>query len=83
MNARTGIAQPILNHSVLGPNDDGVFLVVYACAHTSELTQVCECSSKESADTEADRLNREQLAKEEVIQMERQLRGFRRIVHGR
>lgn len=82
MNAMSDLPQPILRHSVLGPYEDGSFLVVYACDHTRELTPVCECSSRESAEKEASRLDAEQLLKEEAIQMERALCGFRRMVSG-
>jgi uncharacterized protein with PIN domain len=82
MNAMSDVPKPILGHSVVGPYDGGTYLVVYSCAHTSELTAVCECSSKESAHKEVDRLNQEQLVSEEAIQMERALRGFRRMASG-
>jgi hypothetical protein len=70
-------SQPLLEHSVLGPFGDGTFLVVYACAHTRELTSVMETSSRKTAEREAIRLNAEQLAREQMIQMDRRLRGFR------
>lgn len=71
--------RPILLHSVIGPYEDGSYLVVYACDHTNELTAVCECSSLESAEKEAARMNAEQVRKEDAIQRERELCGLRRM----
>lgn len=69
-----------LNHEVLGPRKDGRFFVAYQTPGCSVMTIVCDCRTEGQAAQEAERLNREQVAKEVAIEMERRLCGFRRMV---
>lgn len=69
----------MLNHSVIGPRRDGIYIVGYPTPGCDVMTVACECRTEEQALSEATRLNHEQIDREEQIQRERELRGFRRI----
>lgn len=67
----------MLNHSVIGPDPDGFFLVVYptpGCMYA--LTVVRACRYEDQALMEVDRLNNEQLRREQAIRRDRELRGL-------
>lgn len=67
----------MLTHSVLGPYEDGSFLVVYPTPGCSSVTIASECRTKEQADSEADRLNHQQLMRAKEMRWLRELRGLR------
>lgn len=52
--------------------------VTYATPGCNVATVACACRTGAQAETEAAQLNLDQVTREEVIQRERELRGFRR-----
>lgn len=54
----------MLIHHVIGPGKHGNFLVVYTRPHCRQLVAVLDCLGQPEAEREADRLNREQAAKQ-------------------
>lgn len=71
----------MINHIAIGPLPDGSFAAAYQTPGCGAMTLASMCSSMGQAAREADRLNVEQHRKEDVIQSDRTLRGFRRIVN--
>jgi hypothetical protein len=69
----------MINHIAIGPLPDGSFAAAYQTPGCNVMTLASVCSNKNQAASEADRLNIEQRLKEEAIQRDRVLRGFRRI----
>lgn len=69
----------MLNHIVIGPDRQGMYLTAYERSHLEKVA-VLECRTKEQATEEAERLNREQILREEAIQRDRILCGFHRVV---
>jgi hypothetical protein len=71
----------MLDHFVMKPRA-GRHLVAYQTPGCSVPTVACDCSTAVQAAMERDRLNREQVQREEAIAEERRLCGMRRIVNG-
>lgn len=80
MNAPVSFMKPVLQHTVIGPDKAGIYHVIYTGDHTRDVTAISQALSLGNAQKEADRLNDEQVAKEQSLQMELALRQFRRIV---
>jgi hypothetical protein len=66
----------MLTHSVIGPYEDGMHLVVYPTPGCSAFTVARVCRSEGQAEAEAERLNLDQIQQEEEIRRERELRGL-------
>lgn len=66
----------MLNHSVIGPNAVGRYLVTYPTPGCALPTVVAECTTVGQAEDEARRLNAHQLDQEKSIRQERELRGL-------
>lgn len=67
----------MLIHTVVGPDEEGFFLVVYptpGCLYGVTVAKCCR--TKDQADTEADRLNVEQIYREKEVRWVRELRGL-------
>lgn len=70
-----GMAQRA-QHWLAIPSEDGMFLVVYITPGEKSVTVVRPCRTREQADSEAERLNAEQVRREKEIRWERELRGL-------
>lgn len=69
----------MINHVAIGPLPDGTFAAAYQTPGCNVMTTVISCVTNRQAIVEAERLNTEQLRKEDAIQYDRALRGFHRI----
>jgi len=69
----------VLTYQASGPTAAGKFHVTYLTPGCAVLTSACECSTRQQATEEAERLNQEQVVRELAIQRERELCGLRRI----
>lgn len=67
----------MLTHKVLGPDAHGKYSVGYPTPGTTAYTVVCDGCTAASAQEEADRRNRLQLAGERAIENERRECGLR------
>lgn len=67
----------MLIHRVSGPRPDGCFIVAYMIPGCNVMSAVCQCTSEAAANSEAMRLNREQFDREELLRIDRELRGLR------
>jgi hypothetical protein len=66
----------MLEHKVIGPYEDGSYLVAYQTPGCASLTVVCGCRTKDQAANEVERLNKLQLQREWNIRRFRELRGL-------
>lgn len=66
----------MLKHQVIVPYEDGSFLVAYKTPGCDVMTPVCECRTQEQADDEVKRLDDEQVEREKMIRLDRELRGI-------
>lgn len=80
----------MLTHFPIGPTEDQTYMVGYLTPGTKVATIVYEHMNERTAIEEADRLNRQQKARERALERERELCGIRRIsddlggvMHGR
>lgn len=69
----------MLNYKTTGPDARGRFYATYQTPGCDIPTVACDCSTREQADSEASRLNAEQITRERAIQRERELCGLHRI----
>lgn len=67
----------MLIHSATGPTADGRYLVTYATPGCDVLTTAADCCTKAQAEAEAQRLNEEQVRREEAIKADQRARGLR------
>jgi hypothetical protein len=65
----------MLHHTVIGPRN-GSYLVGYQTPGGHDITIACVCNTEDQATKEADRLNAEQVKREEELRRERELRGL-------
>jgi hypothetical protein len=66
----------MLNHTALGPDKDGIYLVAYQTPGCAVWTTVQQCRTHLQAELEALRLNREQILQEINLRHDRELRGL-------
>lgn len=69
----------MLNHFPVGPTEDQTYLVAYMTPGTKVATVVLEHLNEQDAITQAKRLNRVQVEREEALQVERKLCGLHRM----
>jgi hypothetical protein len=69
----------MLAHFPVGPTEDQTYLVAYMTPGTKVATVVLEHMSEQDAISEARRLNRLQVDREEALQVERALCGLSRM----
>lgn len=72
----------MLTPQAMGPTPDGRFLVIYQTPGCCVPTVACDCSTQAQADSEADRLNKLQVRREEDIRRDRDLCGMGGVYHG-
>ena len=72
----------MLKHSAIGPDAAGKFKVAYPTPGKRGLTCVCDGCTESTANSEAARLNRAQLAGEHAIRADHQARGVRGVYPG-
>lgn len=67
----------MLKHQVIGPREDGTYVVGYPTPGCGVMTTVCECQTKALAEKARDDLNKEQVDHDAEIIRDQQLRGLR------
>lgn len=71
----------MLKHQAIGPYEDGSYVVGYPTPGCDVITAVCTCRTEKQAAGEVLRLDQQQYDREEALQVDRALRGFRRVVN--